>query len=158
MWGWTEVNLGLGGTGYTTPGPEEKATTYLQRVDTVKEADPDAIVVFGGRNDLVSPIRRIRVAAGALFRELRRLDGSPDVVVVAPLWDASKPPKSFAALTAAIRDAARDAGVDFVPVPQQPLAGRPQLMAPDGLHPNADGYRVIAQFLAPRLKDAITGR
>lgn len=156
--GWTESNLGLAGTGYTTPGPADKATTYLQRVDAVREAAPDVVVVSGGRNDLVASVDRIRSAAVQLFTALDRIKGSPDVVVVAPLWDASDPPAEFDALTRAIKGAARQVGVTFVPVPRQPLAGRPELMSGDALHPDADGYRVIAEFLAPRLKDAVRGR
>ena len=153
--GWNEVNLGLGGTGYTTPGPEEKDTTYVQRVDSVREADPDVVVVSGGRNDLEASPEKIRSAATELFKALDQIEGSPAVVVVAPLWDASKPPDALAKATRAIEDAARKFGFPFVAIPEQPLAERPELVAGDGLHPNADGYRVIADYLAPRLKDAV---
>ncbi len=153
--GWREVNLGLGGTGYTTPGPADKATTFVQRVETVKDAHPDVVVVSGGRNDLIATVHRIHSTALELFRALKGLKGSPEVVVVAPLWDASKPPKELAPATRAIKDAAARVGVEFVPVRKQPLAGRPALMSPDGLHPDAGGYRVIAKYLAPRLKKAV---
>jgi lysophospholipase L1-like esterase len=156
--GWTEVNLGLGGTGYTTPGPADKATTFVQRVDAVKQASPDVVVVSGGRNDLLATVDRIRSTAGELFRKLKGLEGSPQVVVVAPLWDATKPPPELASATRAIKDAADEVGVEFVPVPDQPLDGRPALVAPDGLHPNADGYKVLAEFLAPRLRDVLGKR
>ena len=153
--GWTEVNLGLGGTGYTTPGPKEKATTYFQRVDAVKEADPDVVVVSGGRNDVLSTPERIRAAAAKLLIALEQLKGSPLVVVVEPMWDASTPPRNFREVVGAVRAAALGAEVEFVSVPRQPLLGRPKLIARDKLHPTDAGYAVIARILAPRLKAAV---
>ena len=155
---WKEVNLGLGGTGYTTPGPEENATTYVQRVDAVKEADPDVVVVSGGRNDVLASPERIRAKAVELFKALKQLKGSPEVVVVGPLWDARPPNKRFTALERAVEAAARKVGVKYVGVPRQPLVGRPKLMASDRIHPTAAGYAVITRSLATPLKAAVEGR
>jgi lysophospholipase L1-like esterase len=155
--GWDEVNMGLGGTGYTTPGPEDGATTYAQRVDEVKDARPDVVVVSGGRNDVLAKPERIRTEAIALYRALRKLQGSPEVVVVAPLWDASPKSKRFLAVERAVLAAVRKVGVELVSFPRQPLAGKPQLMSSDKLHPTAAGYAVIARALARPLKAAVEG-
>jgi len=55
----------------------------------------------------------------------------------------------FAALYARI---AEDTGVAFVPGFIRDVALDPRLMQPDGLHPTADGHRVLAANLLPHVR------
>jgi acyl-CoA thioesterase I len=46
-------------------------------------------------------------------------------------------------------------GMTFVPFLLQGVAGMPALNQPDGIHPNEQGARVIAEALYPKLRDII---
>jgi lysophospholipase L1-like esterase len=52
-----------------------------------------------------------------------------------------------------VRDAAERYGADWVPDASHWIEGHPEWMAPDGLHPNDDGYAEMAR----RMDAALTG-
>jgi acyl-CoA thioesterase-1 len=46
-------------------------------------------------------------------------------------------------------------GITFVPFLLEGVAGNPALNLADGIHPNAEGARVIAQALYPKLRTIV---
>lgn len=155
--GWTEVNLGRGGTGYVTSRSGEAAQracglatcpSYQQMVNDVVAAKPDVIVVSGGREDGASSVS---TAAGTLFRDLRSKAPNARIVVVSPLWDESPVPADLAGTTTAVQTAARQAGLEYLDI-GQPLSGRADLVSADGVNPNAAGYRAVADAVTAKLK------
>ena len=48
--------------------------------------------------------------------------------------------------------------VKFIPFLLEGVAGVPELNQPDGIHPNADGARRIAELLYPKLRDMVDQR
>lgn len=138
--GWRESNFGEGGSGYITKGME--GTSYLARVDQVIALRPDVVVVAGGQNDISSTGD---VAAAVRATLLRLRDGLPDadLYVLGPTWPEPEPPSRLLEVDTAARDAAADVAGRFIPALDL-LAGRPELIAADGIHANDAGYQVIA--------------
>lgn len=52
-------------------------------------------------------------------------------------------------------EAARDSGVRAIPGSATAINGRPQFLAPDGLHPNDAGHQALASAVQPGLKLAL---
>lgn len=151
--GWSVQNRALGGTGYTTAsGPSgcgrAYCGTYLEVAAEIS-GDPSYIIVAGGRND---PGSDVGEPASALFTSLIQRFPDAQVVVILPWFDAGEPPGSLLARADSIREAAEDAGI-YVIDSQQPFGGRPELISDDEVHPNAEGYRVLAEILTPLLEE-----
>lgn len=138
--GWGEANFGEGGSGYITKGFE--GTSYLGRVQDVIRARPDVVVVAGGQNDMTSN-GDIDAAVHATLELLR--DGLPyaRMYVVGPTWPQESPPPNLVAIETSVRNAAAEVDAQFIPALDW-IAGRPDLMSLDNIHPNDAGYRLIA--------------
>lgn len=146
--GWDEKNFGIGGTGYV------QGENYLSRVDEVIAANPDIVVVSGGRNDVSAPLVEVQANATEMFAALR--EGLPEatIIAVSPWWDASEPPNELTAIRDAVEDAVADANGVFVDA-GQPLAGQSALLSDDGVHPNNSGYDALAEAVIPLLNEAL---
>jgi acyl-CoA thioesterase-1 len=137
------VNAGVSGD--TTAGG-------LRRVDWVLRAKPDVVVVALGAND------GLRGQSPAAMRDnlaaiIARLQAAGAQVLLAGML---LPPNYGEAYTrqfaAVFPEVARQARVPLVPFLLDGVAADPRLLQPDGLHPNAAGYRIIAERLWPHLR------
>jgi len=140
-----ERNFGGEGSGYAKSGPN--AGTYRRRIAAVVAADPDVVVVSGGRNDRADSASTAAEAARKLFATLH--DELPDamLIAVAPFWGDSDLPAELAALSTAVKQAVTKAGGSFVDV-DDPIHGHPEYMADDA-DPNNRGYAAIAAAVTP---------
>ena len=137
------VNAGVSGD--TTAGG-------LRRVDWVLRAHPSIVIVALGAND---GLRHQRVATmrenlGEIVRRLRAAG-------VAVLLAGMRVPPNYGAeygraFAAVFGDVARATGVPLAPFLLEGVAGDGKLNQPDGIHPTAEGQRVIAERLWPYLK------
>jgi acyl-CoA thioesterase I len=137
------VNAGVSGD--TTAGG-------LRRVDWVLRTRPAIVIVALGAND---GLRHQSVTAmrDNLVEIVRRLRGAGADVLLA---GARVPPnygddygRAFAAI---FPDVARTTAVPLMPFLLDGVAGDPRLNQPDGIHPTADGQRLIADRIWPYLK------
>lgn len=130
----------------------------LRRVDWVLRTKPDVVIVALGAND---GLRGLSVAGlrDNLEAIVRRIQASGARVLMAGM---RMPPNYGAAFTeefaAAYRDVARRTGVPLVPFLLDGVAANPALNLPDGIHPNAEGHRVIADRVWPHVKPLLTKR
>lgn len=137
------VNAGVSGD--TTAGG-------LRRVDWVLRSGPEIVVVALGANDGLrgQPVAAMRDNLAAIVRRL--LDARVQVLLagmrVPPNYGAGYA-RQFAAAFPAV---ARQAGVALMPFLLDGVAGDPRLNQADGIHPNAEGQRVIAERLWPHLR------
>lgn len=152
--GWNPRNLAAGGTGYNQTASfqgcgREHCGAYLEMSEKIPAA-PSYIIVSGGRND---PGSDDGAAAKSLFDSLRQRFPDATIIALSPWWDASEVPASLTAKAESIKAAAESAGVSYLDT-GQPFTGHPELISPDGVHPNADGYRVLAERLTTILSQA----
>jgi acyl-CoA thioesterase I len=137
------VNAGVSGD--TTAGG-------LRRVDWVLRAKPEIVIVALGANDGLRaqspPAMRDNLAA-----IVNRLQAAGARVLLAGM---RLPPNYGAEYTkefqAVFPDVARSARVAFMPFLLDGVAADPRLNQPDGIHPTAAGYQVIADRLWPYLR------
>jgi acyl-CoA thioesterase I len=137
------VNAGVSGD--TTAGA-------VRRIDWVLRARPEIVIVALGANDGLrgQSLRAMRANLEAIIGKLR---AAGTRVLLAGM---RLPPnygddytRQFAAVFA---DVARQERVPLVPFLLDGVAAVPALNQPDGIHPNAEGHRVIAERLWPHLQ------
>jgi acyl-CoA thioesterase-1 len=75
------------------------------------------------------------------------------IYATSPLGDDDPAPRSLVSMGAAVDAAVTNVGGEYLDL-GQPLAGRPELITGDGVHPNDDGYALIADTLVPLLPAA----
>lgn len=137
------VNAGVSG---------DTSAQGLNRLAAVREVRPSIVIVELGANDGLRglPVEATRQNLSTIVRELRT-DGA-DVILAGMVL----PPNYGASYTSAFRrlfpDLAREHGVSLVPFFLQGVAGRPDLNQEDGIHPTAEGYRIVVENVWPVLK------
>jgi acyl-CoA thioesterase I len=141
--GYRVVNAGVSGD--TSAGGR-------RRVDWVLRSRPEIVIVALGANDGLRglPVDALRDNLEAIVKRLQ----AAGVRIL--LVGMRMPPnygddytRSFAAVFPAV---ARRTGVPLAPFLLDGVAGAARLNQPDGIHPTADGQRVIADKLWPYLR------
>ncbi|HEY7649413.1 MAG TPA: arylesterase [Methylomirabilota bacterium] len=141
-YGYRVVNAGVSGD--TTAGG-------LRRVDWVLRARPEIVIVALGANDGLRG-QSVTAMRSNLAAIVERLKASHARVLLAGMRVPPNYGAEYARLFAqAFPDVARQAGVPLVPFLLDGVAADPRLNQPDGIHPTAEGHRVIAQRLWPYL-------
>jgi acyl-CoA thioesterase-1 len=130
----------------------------LARVDFSVQKDTDLAIVALGANDLLQGLEPKRTRAN-LDGIVRRLQARRIEVVLtgilAPTEVGGGYARDFNAIFPAL---AKTRGVILYPNLLDGVARRPGLNQPDGIHPNAQGARIIAAKLAPVVAKALAGR
>ena len=157
--GWLELDLARGGTGYlatsglngcglpTCPSIPDMATWAVA-------ANPDVVVVAGGRNDLTLMSQNPAAEQTAITTTLARLRAglpSATIILVSPFWDASAPPSSLATIAGWEKAAATTYGAVYVDGAAQWLVGHPEWITSDNVHPNDLGHAQLAARLQAAL-------
>ncbi|MBY4225573.1 SGNH/GDSL hydrolase family protein [Rhodococcus fascians] len=148
--GWSELNLAEDGSGYTTTYLGQK-TDYGIKLDVLAAAQPDIVVVSGGRNDYEAGTASVTGAvASSLFAAIKAAAPNTEVIVTSPIWDSTEPPADFPTLIDGVKAATASAEARYLDI-GEPLADHPGMIDPDGLHPNNGGYRAIASAVVKAL-------
>ena len=147
---------GVSGSGFLAAGG---GRPMPDRVPAVVAAEPDVVVVAGGSNDVFGGYDADAVgdAAAELLTELRA--GLPDatVVVLGPFPTSLGAVDSPDPIRDAVREATQAAGAQWVDAGSVVAsvvstdADWGRYVSADGLHPNEQGYRAIADALAAEL-------
>lgn len=154
--GWVEVNLGDADSGYGTPGGDGRS--YIDRIGDVVAAQPDVVVVSGGRFDYSGSASAQAVSASIsqTFASLRASLPNAQIIAIGPIWDASEVPRRLGEITDEVRSAAEAAGATFVDI-GQPLAGQPDLLSGGGILPNDAGYAKLSATIGTTVTPLIDG-
>jgi polysaccharide biosynthesis transport protein len=151
--GWQEVNLGRGGTGYVSASGQagcglQYCPTFVEMAAEAVAAQPNVVVVSGGQSD---GTKRVYGAAKELFTRLRA--GLPDakIYAISPLWRATAMPDSLKQVGTDVKKAAQETGIIYVEV-GNPLEGRTDLFAADGVHPTSAGYKLLATAITAQIR------
>jgi lysophospholipase L1-like esterase len=152
--GWQHTDLGVNGSGYVEPGG---AGPFADRIDAAVSGRPDVIVVQGSLNDSLADVADVAEAAR---RTLARLSDAADpdtrVLVVGAPYCPGVDGDVIDAINGGVAEAADAAGLPFVDPAGENWVdpADPDLWA-DPYHPDDDGYRRMAERLAPLLRDMV---
>ncbi len=124
----------------------------LRRVDWVLRQHPDVLVVELGANDALrgQPLDGIEANLREIVRRGR--DAGARVLVLGMRVPPSLGGDYAGGFAALYPRLARELDVPLVPFMLAGVAGRPELNLPDGIHPNAEGQRLVAEVVRPYLE------
>jgi len=134
--------VNAGSSGDTTAGG-------LRRVDWALKNKPEVVIVALGANDAMrgQDLGSVRANLDAIVARFQKAGAR---VLVAGM---EVPPNYGARYAADFRRLYRDVALKrkaaFMPFLLDGVAGNPKLNQPDGIHPTADGYRVVVDHLWP---------
>ncbi|MGJ6124267.1 SGNH/GDSL hydrolase family protein [Mycolicibacterium sp. Y3] len=125
---------------------------------TARAVRPDDVLVvfFGSRND--EPVDPLALAgmAWSAFDSARRTAPAAKLLVIGPPWPTADVPDKVLQNRDALGNAARAAGAVFIdPIAERWFVGRPDLIAPDGVHPNDAGHTYMADRIASLVGDQL---
>jgi len=141
--------VNAGASGDTTAGG-------LRRVDWALKNGPHIVIVALGANDALraQDLAGVRANLDAMVARFQKAGAR---VLVAGM---EVPPNYGARYAADLRrlyaDVARQRKAAFMPFLLDGVAGNPRLNQPDGIHPTAEGYRIVVEHLWPHLKPMLT--
>jgi len=143
------VNAGL--SGETTAGG-------LRRIDWLLKQKVDVLVIeLGGNDGLrgIAPSETEKNLQGIIDKARER---NPDMVIV--LAGMQAPPNMGKDYTEKFRAIfprlAKKNSITLIPFLLEGVAGNPNLNLPDGIHPTAEGHRLIAQTVWSTLNPVLT--
>lgn len=145
---WSLTNLAVSGSGFVKPG--WNGDTFRQQVDTALGLHPDYILIAATRNDRAESPALVAASAGELLGELRDTFPRAHIIGITTVWGADAPPPTVATVNGIVEKAVTGAGGTFLDI-GYPLAGHPELVQADGIHPNAAGERAVAKVIEDRL-------
>jgi acyl-CoA thioesterase-1 len=143
------INAGVSGD--TTAGG-------LRRVDWVLKTKPQIVLVELGANDGLRGLPPDRTKDN-LARIIEQFQASGVTVVLAGMRVPPNYGDQYATAFAAIfPDLARRYDLTLIPFFLDGVAANPALNQDDGIHPNAEGYRVIVERIWPILRPVLARR
>jgi lysophospholipase L1-like esterase len=137
-----------GQAGYFVPGDHGSIFEDL----TARAVKPDdaLVVFFGSRNDQGVDPGLLAGRARDTFDLARILAPAARFLVIGPPWPTADVPESMLQIRDVLNAAARAAGAAFVdPIGDRWFVDRPDLIGPDGVHPNDAGHAYLADKIAP---------
>jgi acyl-CoA thioesterase-1 len=143
------INAGVSG---------ETSSGVLSRVAWILTLKPDIAILVTGANDGLRGIDPALTKRN-IVETIRQLQAKNVAVVLGGMQMVQNLGKEYTeAFRSIYPEAARETGVRLIPFFLQGVAGDPALNQPDGIHPTADGYRIIAETVYPYVAAAIHGR
>ena len=156
--GWKVVNVARGGTGYlksfTTGGQvacgNDVCPNYLGMVPDAAAASPDVVIVSGGRNDGTKLTADLQQNITATYSAIRKGLPAAKIIGLSPILAADDTPSSFPEFKPAVKAAVEAVGGTYVDLGSV-FGGHPELIGPDGVHPNGAGQKMLADAVAKHL-------
>ncbi len=143
---WRVVNAGISG---------ETSSGTLSRINWVMKLMPDIVILETGANDGLRGIDPA-VTRKNIDETIRILKKQNVTVVLAGMQMVRNLGQEFTKSFAGIYPAlAKKHGLILVPFFLQDVAGNSSLNQPDGIHPTAEGYRIITKRVYPYVRRAI---
>ncbi len=145
------VNAGVSG---------ETSAGALRRVDWVLREPADVVVVETGANDGLrgQSVDSLRANLDAILARVRHDQPRARVALVQMEAPRNFGAKYTAGFHAAFPTAARTAGVTLFPFLLDGVAGVPRLNQVDGVHPTAEGARIVGEHVWRSLQPLLTAQ
>ncbi len=146
-----------GRAGYVALG--DLGSTFEDLTARAVHPDDALVVFFGSRNDEgVDPVQ-LAAKAHATFDYAHHIAPSSKLLVIGPPWPTANPPFDVLYVRDILSGQARDAGATFAdPISDGWFVGRPELIGPDGIHPNDAGHAYMAEKIAPLIRAQLSRR
>jgi hypothetical protein len=137
-----------GRAGYVVRG--DHGSVFEDLTNRAVYPDDALVVFFGSRNDEgVDPMQMAGMAHDT-FDLARRIAPSSKLLVIGPPWPTADPPFDVLYVRDTLSGQAHKAGATFIdPISEGWFVGRPDLIGPDGVHPNDAGHAYMAEKIAP---------
>jgi hypothetical protein len=137
-----------GRAGYVVRG--DHGSVFEDLTNRAVHPDDALVVFFGSRNDEgVDPMQMAGMAHDT-FDLARRIAPSSKLLVIGPPWPTADPPFDVLYVRDTLSGQAHNAGATFIdPISEGWFVGRPDLIGPDGVHPNDAGHAYMAEKIAP---------
>ena len=149
--GYRTTVRGAGGTGFVAANPDYDLPPYLAQIHdgALDLRNPKLVVIAGGSNDIGLPLDEVRKNASRILRIARTKHPRALLVLVGPLdpnggYDDSIPIRD------ALKSVAKKLDVPFVD-DMTWLAGHPEWLCPDYVHPTYAAQVRLGQKLAKAL-------
>ncbi|MBW0014967.1 GDSL lipase [Mycobacterium sp.] len=140
-----------GRAGYWVSG--DHGSIFEDLADTAVKRDDALVVFFGSRNDDGVDPGLLAGKARETFDLARHLARTARFLVIGPPWPTADVPGSILQIRDVLNAEARAAGAAFVdPIGDRWFVDRPDLIGPDGVHPNDAGHQYLADKIAPLIR------
>ena len=141
--------VNAGASGDTTAGG-------LRRVDWALKNKPDIVIVALGANDAMrgQDLASVRANLDGIVARFQKAGAR--VLVVGMEMPPNYGERYAADFRRLYVEVARKRGAAFMPFLLDGVAGNPQLNQGDGIHPTAEGYRIVVDRLWPYLEPMLT--
>lgn len=133
----------------------ETSSGAKSRIDWVLKLQPDIVILETGANDGLRGIEPKLIEENISFIIEALLARNVGVVLSGMQMVTNLGPEYLAEFNQIYPKLAADYPVTFMPFFLKDVAARPELNQPDGIHPTAEGYTVVANNLLPYVKEAI---
>ena len=143
------VNAGVSG---------ETSAGLLRRLDWVLRRPADVVVVETGANDGLRglPVSATRKTIGQVLDRIRRERPNATILLVQMEAPPNLGQEYTSAFHAMFAELAREHGATLMPFLLQGVAGDPRLNQGDGIHPNNEGERIVADNVWRTLQPLLT--
>ncbi len=146
-----------GKAGYVVRG--DHGSVFEDLTNRAVHPDDALVVFFGSRNDQGADPMQMTAMAHDTLDLARRIAPSAKLLVIGPPWTDSDPPLDVLYIRDILSGQARDAGATFIdPISEGWFVGRPELIGPDGVHPNDAGHAYMAEKIAPLIHAQLSRR
>ncbi|MDA3641794.1 Rv0518 family GDSL lipase [Mycobacterium xenopi] len=137
-----------GRVGYAVPG--DHGSVFVDLTARAVKPDDVLVVFFGSRNDQGVDAGLLAEMARNAFDLARRITPAARLLVIGPPWPTADVPESVLQVRDILNATAHGAGAAFVdPIADRWFVDRPDLIGPDGVHPNDAGHAYLADKIAP---------
>jgi lysophospholipase L1-like esterase len=156
--GWGYANFGVGGSGYSVPGPHH--SLFAERIPQLVALHPDLVVVQGSLNERHGAPGELGPAARSTLAQLRTAlpPGTP-VLVIGASYNPGTANSTIDRINREVSQGAAAAGVPFLdPAAAGWLDPHDPALWSDTIHPDDRGHQLVADALAPLLQDLARGQ
>jgi len=158
---WHLTNVARGGTGYSKSVTTDAmkacglnyCPSYSEMIKDAAAANPSIVLVTGGRNDSKVAADEEAAEIQSFYQQLRTALPSAKIVAFNAWWDSTAAPASIGTISANVKAAVEGIGGTYIDA-GQPLAGHPELVATDNVHPNLSGHNTLFTTALTKLQDA----
>lgn len=148
-YGWRLTSLASNGSGFLTPGT--RGDTFRDQIEAAEDLHPNVVIIAGSSNDLGDDDDTLDAATVSAITHLHRVLPATRIIAVSPVWGATALPAQLTTIDAEVNSAVAAIGGTSLEI-GQPLAGHPELMQSDGVHPTRQGQQVLADAIAAALR------